>query len=162
MRTEFRRVKTPDEIRSLLTFDRKVFDAVDRFPAEYWSSVQSYWMLVDGVKVGCCAFEKNVDFQGDQREDGLNPRLDGSLYIASTGILPRFQGRGFGRLMKSWQIAYASHHEFKRIVTNTRKRNKRMIHLNRIFGFKVIRITPRYYSHPADSTVVMELRLTVP
>jgi ribosomal protein S18 acetylase RimI-like enzyme len=157
MRTEFRKVRTPDEIGSLVAFDRKVFSAVDRFSAEYWRRVQSYWMLIDGVKVGCCAFEKHVDFQQDQREDGLNPRLAGSLYIASTGILPAFQGRGFGRMLKCWQIAYAWQHNFSRIVTNTRKRNKPMIHLNRRFNFEVIRVTPNYYSEPADSTVVMEL-----
>ena len=116
-------------------------------------------MLIDDVKVGCCAFEKHVDFQQDQRDDGLNPRLAGSLYIATTGILPRFQGRGFGRMLKCWQIAYAWQNKFNRIVTNTRKRNKPMIHLNRRFNFEVIRVTPNYYSRPADSTVVMELRI---
>ena len=141
MRTEFRKAKTSEEMRSLIAFDRKVFSAADRFPAEYWRQLQTYWMLIDGVKVGCCAFEKHVDFQQDQREDGLNPRLKGSLYIATTGILPRFQGRGFGRVLKAWQIAYAWQNKFNRIVTNTRKRNKPMIHLNRAFDFKVIRVT---------------------
>jgi len=159
MRTEFRKVKTADEIGSLVAFDRKVFSAVDRFSAEYWRRVQSYWMLIDDVKIGCCAFEKHVDFQQDQRADGMNPRLVGSLYIATTGILPRFQGCGFGRMLKCWQIAYAWQNKFNRIVTNTRKRNKPMIHLNRRFDFEVIRVTPNYYSQPADSTVVMELRI---
>ena len=159
MRTEFRKARTGDELASLLTFDRKVFSAADRFPVEYWKRVHSYWMLIDGVKAGCCAFEKNVDFQEDQREDGMNPRLPGSLYIATTGILPRFQGRGFGRLLKSWQIAYAIDDGFDRIVTNTRRRNKAMVHLNKSFRFEVIRVTPRYYSEPTDATVVMELLL---
>lgn len=157
MRTEFRKVRVPDEIGSLTAFDRKVFSAADRFQPHHWKGLQSYWMLIDEVKVGCCAFEKDVDFQQDQRPDGLNPRLDGSLYIASTAILPRFQGHGFGRMLKAWQVAYAWRHKFNRIVTNTRKRNKPMIHLNRKFNFKVIRITPGYYTEPADSTVVMEL-----
>ena len=67
-------------------------------------------MLVDGVKVGCCAFETNVDFQEDVRDDGVNPPLRNCLFIASTGILPRFQGQGFGRLLKSWEVAYARYH----------------------------------------------------
>jgi ribosomal protein S18 acetylase RimI-like enzyme len=159
MRTEFRKVRTPEEIHSLLVFDRKVFSAPDRFPVEYWLRIHSYWMLIDGVKVGCCAFERHVDFQQDREQDGVNRKLAGSLYIASTGILPRFQGRGFGRLLKSWQIAYASHHNFNRIVTNTRKRNQAMIHLNQSFHFEVIRIIPNYYSQPADSAVVMELHI---
>ncbi len=86
-------------------------------------------------------------------------RIDGSLYISTTGILPKFQGKGFGQLLKCWEIAYARHNGFTRIVTNTRKRNRSMIALNRKFGFRIIRTTPRYYSDPTDSTVVMELTL---
>jgi ribosomal protein S18 acetylase RimI-like enzyme len=161
MRTEIRRVKTQQEIGGLLAFDRKVFSEADRFPAEYWKRVQSYWLLIDGIKVGCCAFENHVDFLQDLREDGLNLAMPGSLYIASTGILPRFQGHGFGRMLKSWQVAYAWRHKFHRVVTNTRKRNKAMIHLNRKFNFQVLRITPNYYCDPPDATVVMELRISV-
>lgn len=159
MRTEFRAVRTAGEIRSLLGFDRKVFSAADRFPASYWMQVQSYWMIVGLVKVGCCAFEKHVDFDEDLTDAEVNSRRKGSLYIASTAILPRYQGRGFGRLMKCWQIAYATHHKFSRIVTNTRQSNHAMIDLNRKFGFEVIRVTPDYYSDPSESAVVMELRI---
>jgi ribosomal protein S18 acetylase RimI-like enzyme len=158
MKTEFRKA-LPAEIRQLVAFDRKVFPKSDRFPKEYWMEIEAYWMLVDNLKVGCCAFEKRVDFQEDIREDEANCRMDGSLYIGTTGILPKFQGKGFGQLLKSWEIAYARYHGFTRIVTNTRKRNRSMIALNRKFGFEVIRTTPDYYSDPADSTVVMELIL---
>jgi len=159
MKTEFRKASIPAELRSLQAFDRKVFRKSDLFPAAYWSICESYWMLVDGVKVGCCAFERHVDFQQDLRADGSNPFMEGSLYISTTGILPRFQSRGFGRLMKQWQIAYARYHGFTRIVTNTRKRNVAMIALNRKFHFRIVRTTPRYYDHPTDATVVMELPL---
>lgn len=157
MRTEFRKAVLPNQIRSLMAFDRKVFPRSDRFGAADWRTYESYWMIIDGVRVGCCAFEKHVDFQEDV--SGANPPRKGSLYISSTGILPGFQGRGFGALLKSWEISYARHHGFTRIVTNTRKQNLPMIRLNRRVGFRVVRTTPRYYSHPADSTVVMELRL---
>ncbi len=89
-----------------------------------------------------------------------NPPLQDSLYISTTGILPRFQGKGFGRLLKSWQIAYARHHGFTRIVTNYRASNRRMIELNREFGFRVIRRRKAiYYEDPDEPTVVMELKL---
>jgi len=157
MRTEFRKAVLPGEIRSLMAFDRKVFPPSDLFDAAAWKTYESYWMFVDGVKVGCCAFEKHVDFQEDVR--GVNVPRKGSLYISSTGILPKFQSQGLGALLKCWEIAYARHHGFTRIVTNTRKRNLTMIKLNRKFGFRVVRTTPCYYSDPADSTVVMELLL---
>jgi ribosomal protein S18 acetylase RimI-like enzyme len=159
MKTEFRKAIVPAELRSLQAFDRKVFRKSDLFPASYWKICESYWMLIDGVKVGCCAFEKHVDFQQDIRPDGRNPRMEGSLYISTTGILPRFQGRGLGHLMKQWQIVYARHYGFTRIVTNTRKRNAAMIALNQKFDFQKVRSTSRYYSEPTDATVVMELRL---
>ena len=159
MRIEFRKAVLPKELRSLQTFDRKVFRKSDWFPADYWRTCECYWLLVEDVKAGCCAFQQHVDFEEDLRQDGLNPSVRGSLYISTTGILPKFQGQGLGRLLKSWQIAYARRHGFRRIVTNTRKRNAPMIALNKKFGFRTVRTAPRYYSDPIDATVVMELVL---
>ncbi|MBZ5595142.1 MAG: GNAT family N-acetyltransferase [Acidobacteriia bacterium] len=159
MRTEFRKAILPDEIRSLMAFDRKIFPRSDLFDVTAWKTCESYWMVVDGVKVGCCAFEKHVDFREDISEEGVNRSRKGSLYISSTGILPKFQGQGFGALLKSWEISYARYYGFTRMVTNTRKQNLPIIRLNRRFGFRVVRTTPRYYSGPTDSTVVMELLL---
>jgi ribosomal protein S18 acetylase RimI-like enzyme len=159
MTTIFRKAIVPDEIRSLLAFDSKVFPKADRFSKAEWEYFESYWMIVDDIKVGCCAFEKHVDFREDISEHGLNPPLPGSLYISTTGILPRFQGMGFGQTLKCWEISFARYHRFTRIVTNTRKRNVAMIRLNQKFGFKIIRTTPGYYTHPPDTTVVLELRL---
>jgi len=145
MKTEFRRARKPDELRSLEIFDRKAFHQYpdDWFSREDWKAFDAWWLLVDNRKIGCCAFEH-------QRA---------TLYIASTGILPGFQGQGFGDLMKCWQIAYARQHKFKRIVTNSRKSNKPMIALNRKFGFKVLRTLPNYYQRPREATIVMALHL---
>ena len=52
---------------------------------------------MDGVTVGCCGFEHHVDFQDGQENE--NPTLRGSLYISTTGVLPRFQGKGFGPIL---------------------------------------------------------------
>ena len=158
MKTEFRKAVLPEELRSLSAFDRKVFPS-DHFPAAYWRVCESYWMLVDDRKVGCSAFEEHVDFEQDRRADEVNPRRENCLYISSTGILPSEQGRGFGQLLKCWQLTYARSHGFTRIVTNTRKRNTAMIALNKKFGFRTIRTTAGYYAEPTDSTVVMELSL---
>src|SRR4051794_5053434 len=123
MKTEFRKAILPAEARSLQLFDGKVFSEADRFHAAYWRELESYWLLVGGVKAGCCAFVRNLDFQEDVRADFRNVRMPGSLYIASTGLLPKFQGQGFGSLMKAWQICFARQHGFTRIVTNVRRRN---------------------------------------
>ena len=161
MNTEFRRAIVPKEIRSLVAFDHKAFHEypADWFDRDAWEACDSWWMIVDNRKVGCCAFEPHVDFQEDIREDRKNTHLRGSLYIITTGILPSFQGLGFGGLLKGWQLLYARRQGFTRIVTNTRKGNKPMIKLNKRFGFNVLRTTPDYYEEPRDPTVVMELWL---
>jgi ribosomal protein S18 acetylase RimI-like enzyme len=145
MNVEFRRADRQTELRSLLLFDRKVFQA-DAFDRDIWSDVDPWWMIVDGVKAGCSAFEPNEP-------------APGTLYIATTGILPRLQGRGLGRLMKAWQIAWARQHGFQRIVTNHRASNKSMIQLNRCFGFRKTGRIPAYYSNPDEAAVSMELVL---
>jgi ribosomal protein S18 acetylase RimI-like enzyme len=159
MNTTFREAILPDEIRSLVIFDRKAFAdyQADWFDREAWASYESWWMIVNGIKAGCCAFLRDTDFQ--ERRSPDTPPRSGSLYIASTGILPRFRRKGFGDLMKRWQISYARYHGFKRIVTNTREGNVPMIGLNRKHGFKVIRVSPGYYENPPERVVVMELRL---
>jgi ribosomal protein S18 acetylase RimI-like enzyme len=148
MKTEFRAAILPQELPSLLAFDRKVFPKPDRFDCAYWTTCESHWLIVGRTKVGCCAFEKKVDANGVR-----------SLYISTTGILPRFQQKGFGALLKSWEVAYARYHGFNRIITTCRKRNARMIALNRQFGFRIVRTIPRYYLEPTDSAVFMELLL---
>jgi ribosomal protein S18 acetylase RimI-like enzyme len=142
-----------------VSFDHKVFHRADWFNRADWQTYESWWMIIDGKKVGYCSFELHVDFQGDIRKDGKNPTLLGSLYIASTGILPRFRNQGLGTLLKCWQLTYARRHSFTRIVTNTRKSNKSMIAVNKRFGFNVLRTTSRYYEDPLEPTVVMELGL---
>ncbi len=159
MKTEFKKAIVPREIKSLMAFDRRAFPKSDLFDVEEWKRDESWWMIVDGIKVGCCAFEKNVDFRDDISDEAPYPPLRGSLYISTTGILPKFQEKGFGKLLKSWQISYARYHGFTRIVTNHRKKNAPIIKLNLKFGFQIIRTTRRYYEDPTDSTVVMELLL---
>jgi GNAT superfamily N-acetyltransferase len=158
MKTEFRRAILSKELGRLVAFDHRVFPKSDWFTKSDWANYESYWMIVDGVAIGCCAFEHHVDFQDDS--DKENPPRRGSLFIATTGILPSFRGKGFGHLLKSWQIVYAHHHGFTRIVTNHRKSNRPIIELNQKFGFKIIRRPKaQYFEDPPEPTIVMELRL---
>jgi len=151
MKTEFRKAVLPRELRSLVLFDRKVF-STDAFHRDDWLQYETWWLVLDGVKAGCCAFA---------RDTGFGPLFDlepapGCLYIATTGILPRFQGRGLGALMKVWQLAYARQHGYRRVVTNSRRSNAAMIGLNRRFGFRTVAELPGYYFEPDESAVLME------
>lgn len=122
-RLEFSRAVVPEEIPSLCNLDRVIFGAFpdDLFPENYWTDLESYWVLVDGVRAGCIAFQHNVDYNEEVRQ--------GSLFIASTGLLLEFQGRGFGNDIKEWQIRYARAHKFKHIVTNARESNTIEYHI---------------------------------
>ena len=157
MRLEFIRAVVPHDIRSLVRFDHKVFPEADRFEPDDWREYKSFWMLLNGRRVGCCAFGEHKDFLDDIGPDNII--REGTVYIASTGILPEFRGVGLGRLMKAWQVSYARYHSFGRIVTNCRKSNVAMIGLNKGFGFHVTRTTPHYYGDPDEPTVVMEMTL---
>jgi ribosomal protein S18 acetylase RimI-like enzyme len=155
MKTEFRKAILPKDLNRLVAFDHKVFTKADWFRKSDWGNCESYWMIVDGATVGCCGFEHSKDFQEKQ-----NSLLRNSLYISTSGILPRFQRKGIGRLLKSWQIAYARRYGFDRIITNHRASNRGIIELNKKFGFKIVRrCTVIYYDDPPESMVVMELKL---
>jgi ribosomal protein S18 acetylase RimI-like enzyme len=143
MKTQFRKAILPKELAALLAFDRKVFPQPDRFDRAYWKQCESYWLIVGTTKVACCAFEKRGR----------------SLYISTTGVLPRFQNQGFGKLAKSWQIAFARYHGYNRVITHCRKHNTPIVSLNRQFGFRIVKTIPRYYLEPTDSAVFMELLL---
>jgi GNAT superfamily N-acetyltransferase len=158
MKVAFRKVVLPREKARLIVFDHKVFPQPDWFDPDDWDSLESYWMLANGRKVGCCAFGRDADLENNPED--ASQRRRGSLYIASTGILPSHQRRGLGERFKLWQIAWARRHGFTRIVTNSRRSNRHMIHVNEKYGFKILRTTRwNYYQRPAEPAVVMELRL---
>jgi ribosomal protein S18 acetylase RimI-like enzyme len=153
---EFRKVILPDEIKALCDFDRKAFHKYpgDIYTPEDWLECESYWMVVDGKIVGCTAFERDVDYDGRSRP--------GCLYISSTGVLPEYQGKGFGAEQKNWQIEYAMKNGFTRIVTNMRQSNEPIIQLNDKFCFERCKVVPHYYPDPDEPAIVMELDLGNP
>jgi ribosomal protein S18 acetylase RimI-like enzyme len=153
MDIKFQKATLPGDLDDLLEFDHRTFGAYpdDLFEREDWSGCVSYWMFVNGIKVGCSAFQHNVDYDGAPRS--------GCLYIASTGILPEFQGRGFGKKEKQWQIEYAHRNGFAMMVTNMRQSNTRIIRLNRSLGFRYRGLDAAYYHNPDEPAVVMELSL---
>jgi GNAT superfamily N-acetyltransferase len=161
MKVSFGKAVLPREKKRLVAFDHKIFRRSDWFHSDDWDRYESYWMLVNDRRIGCCAFERAADFEVDL--DKHSAARSGSLYIASTSILPQHRGKGFGVRFKRWQIAWARRHGFTRIVTNCRKSNQAIIRLNEKFGFNILQTTPaNYYHHPPEPAVVMELNLLTP
>ena len=157
MMLEFRRAVLPEEAGELWELDLAIFGK-DAFRREDWLSLESYWVVVDGQVAGCAAFIHDADFQEDLREDGENAAQPGTVYIQSTGLLLAYRGQGLGKRVKAWQIEYARRNGFRRMVTNCRESNARMISINEKYGFRTIRSTPGYYED-GEATVVMELVL---
>jgi ribosomal protein S18 acetylase RimI-like enzyme len=153
LRIEFSKASVPQEIDALCEFDKIVFGAYpsDLFDKEDWAEYDSYWMTLDGKRIGCSAFAYDIDFDNTPRPN--------CLYIASMGILPKYQGQGFGSKQKQWQLDFARHRHCKTIVTNMRQNNVRVIRLNAKFGFTQRETSPGYYSDPDEAALVMELRL---
>ncbi|HWZ42609.1 MAG TPA: GNAT family N-acetyltransferase [Candidatus Saccharimonadales bacterium] len=153
MSLEFRKVRIPEELPALCEFDRRTFHEypADLFSVETWEHLESWWLIADGEIVGCSAFLLHVDFD--------DTRSPGTLHIMTTGVLPEYRNRGYGKAQKEWQIEYAREHGFKRIVTNSRQSNTRMIALNQKYGFKIKGLDPEYYSDPLEAAVVMERKV---
>lgn len=153
MNVEFRKVVVPDEIEALCAFDRRAFAhfPADLFSAEEWAQFESHWMIVDGDIVGCSAVVPDQDY-----DETLRP---GALWIASTGILPEHRRKGYGKMLKEWQIRHAKERGFREIVTNMRASNRPIIKLNEKLGFKIREISRGYYPDPEEDAIVMELRL---
>ena len=71
--------------------------------------------------------------------------------------MPEYQGKGFGRKQKEWEVEYARQNGFSSIVTNMRESNHRIIRLNEALGFKFRENVPDYYTLPVEAAIVMEL-----
>jgi ribosomal protein S18 acetylase RimI-like enzyme len=152
---EFRKAVLPEEALELWRMDIAIFGK-DAFQREDWLSLESYWVVLDGLVAGCAAFVHDADFQENLREDGQNATQPGTVYIQSTGLLRAYRGQGLGKRIKAWQIEYAKRNGFRRMVTNCREGNVVMIAINEKYGFRIIRTTPGYYGD-GEATVVMEL-----
>ena len=150
----------PTDSKALAAFDRRTYpNKNEHAPPSYFShrGMRTYWMLRNGRRVGACCVLHNSTFTPDP--EALSAHAKGVLYITSTAILPKEQGRGLGNIFKAWQIAYARTHGFKKIVTNARKSNNASIRMNLKFGFTIVGESARCYPDGED-TVIMELCLT--
>jgi ribosomal protein S18 acetylase RimI-like enzyme len=95
-----------------------------------------------------------------RRADDETPR-EGCLHIVSTGVLPEARGRGLGRKQKEWQLEFARREGFHTIVTNMRRSNAQIIHLNGELGFEERKIHPNFYVDPQEDGIVMERHISL-
>ena len=154
MHAEFIKIDLEKEVDRLVEMEAKIFSPSDRLLAKHFEGTECYWVVADGVIVGCTAFRHNYIVV---KELGLIS-CEGGFYIMSTGIMPEFQGIGLGNKIKEWQISHAKAEGFVRITTMCRENNLRMINLNKKFGFAVSSLVfPNSYHDPEESGIIMYL-----
>jgi ribosomal protein S18 acetylase RimI-like enzyme len=145
------------EAEALSEIDRKIYLPSDCFDdPELWKDYECFWIVVDDIIAGSIAIGLNLEFSGSWDEDKPCP---GCIYLAGTGLLPEFQRKGIGDIVKQWEIDYAKSHGFQRISTHCRKSNLGSLRLNQKFGFQIIGEFADYYEDPDEATTVMELIL---
>ncbi len=141
----------------LAELDKKIFSDADWFDEDQWHQFSAYWVYVNGVTAGSVALCFNRGWW--RLEDEFPPHEPGSLYIASTGLLPEFRGQGYGTVIKRWQIEFARMNDYQRIVSNCRASNAASVALNKKFGFELIDSIQDYYHDPNENAFVLELVL---
>ena len=132
MDVHIRKADLKMEISEIMRQDRLIFP-VDAYDSQgQWEGVTCYWLIVDGEKIGTIGFAHDVDVDrsGDVTES------PGNCCIETTGVLLGFRGKGLGKILKAYEMAYAIEHGFKRISTTCRKSNAAIIGLNELFGLE--------------------------
>ena len=108
------------------------------------------------MRVGLTCIKHHSTFTTNPK--WLTARSHGTLFIASTAIIPELHRMGFGSIWKSWQIAYARMHGFSEIVTNVRKSNVASLRLNQKFGFIVMKEVRNSYPD-GETALVLQYRV---
>jgi ribosomal protein S18 acetylase RimI-like enzyme len=154
------RAHIPKDARALANLERKAFLNGDDWapPSFYYGHrrLRSFWLLQNGRRIGVTCLVHHATISS---KDGvLYAPMRDALYIVSTSVLPRFQGYGFGGVLKAWHIAYARKKGFKKIVTNARAGNIASIHLNLKFGFAIVGEIANCYPD-GETGIVLEMNL---
>jgi len=150
------RAANEDDFPLLAKMDALIFGEDDAFSADDFGRYVNFLVYLNSHAIGSMVFLHNRGVAKTYDEE--EPHMAGTLYIISTALLPEYQSRGFGSILKAWQIAYAKFNEFNKIVTNARLSNKRSIALNKKFGFEITETIPNYYHGPKESALVLELK----
>lgn len=145
-----------NDFQLLSALDKKIFNADDAFDPEDFSEYSCFLVQANGVSIGSVVLGEH--FTIGASFDGEETAELGILYIASTGLIPQYQGRGIGKMVKAWEVGYARGKGFRKIITNVRLGSQPIIKLNNKFGFVATRIIPNYYADGTES-LVMELAL---
>lgn len=153
------RAKIPEETNALMRMDKTIFGNRDVGNRYFWDEIitEAWWVVVDGKRIGTTALQAN---SGMSLRVGTDcPEEIGTLFVCSTGLLPKWHKLGIGTLVKAWQIAHARHEGYAKLLTCVRVSNQASIMLNQKLGFAVREVIEDFYSNPTEHAVVLELSI---
>lgn len=130
------------------------------FGDDVWQdpSVETYWVRVNGVRVGFTTLQLHVTVADTYDQD--LPKEIGTMYILITALKPGFRGQGLGTQVKHWHIDYArGRGDIRKLVSNHRRSNTASRRFNVKSGYRQVAEKPDYYPKPLEDSIVMELKL---
>lgn len=148
------------ESQDLSAMDIAVLPNEKPFPQTVWmeEKIETYWIKVNGEKVGIISIER--DSAPGATYDAESEVSPGSIYLILIGLIPGWQGKGFGKLAMEWlKVMVRSRKGYTRIVSNLRQSNTPSLKLHTSMGFREIALKWSYYSDPNENSPVLELKI---
>lgn len=112
------------------------------------ASDNAVWMYVDGKLAGetygltPSAYAEGSDDEKDVIED-CDPEDDDSVYCYSTTLLPEFQGKGLGKLLKAYWLGVVKSNGHSKICGHAT--SPAALKLNELFGAEVKSTREKWY-----------------
>lgn len=88
-------------------------------------------------------------------------RVEHEAEIYRIGIVPAWQGRGYGRWLLEQFLEWARRHRVSRVLLEVREGNAPAVTLYTSSGFRTVERRLRYFTAPPEDALVMERRLPV-
>ena len=119
MKIEFWKANPVKEAWGLTNVDKQCY------PKDWWTQGewrqydQIYWIVRDEIPIGCLAMGRDMAFSRSENDKAWVK--SGSLYLATTSILPQWRTRSISDTVRRWQLRFAKDHGYDMISTNCRK-----------------------------------------
>lgn len=156
MHFEIREVNPRRAWRLLVSLDKRIFHAADRFDRNDWRDYECYIVFRDRKPIGSIAVCPGSTIAWNR--DAFT-RAPHTMFVGSIGIIPSLQRRGIGALLMQWLLGEAKARGFRRVTSNIRPSNVASRRLHRRFGFKKIYRISSFYEDPEEPTDVLECAL---
>ena len=160
------RVAELPDVQAMHAMETTLFPAdawhIDMFLAEITHPTRTYYLLEIPAKnaVGDDSEPVTERYFTDGEDTWLAIGYCGTMVVADTadvqtiGVLPEYEGHGFGRAMLEQMHARARELGAERILLEVRADNPRAQRLYERNGYRAIHVRRRYYEDGTDATIM--------